>query len=73
MTQNLQEEESRNGSRGSKNKSEISIMDTIVEEMTEYVCDELCRYTECSEEELLRRCDECRINEFQRRILNEYS
>ena len=72
MTQNQKGKRNRNGSRESKNRFEAGVMDSLIEEMAEYICDELCKHTENETEEgLLRRCDECRINEFQRKILNE--
>lgn len=74
MNQNQKEKKNQNGSRESNEQSKISIMDVIVEEMTEYICDELCKHREGkTEEEMLRSCDKCRMEEFQRRILNEYS
>lgn len=73
MTQNRKGKKSRNGSRESKKRFEVEAIDTIIEEMAEYICDELCKHVgSCQEDELLKRCDECRINEFNRKIINEY-
>lgn len=73
MTQNRKGKKSRNGSRESKKRFEVEAIDTIIEEMAEYICDELCKHAGGGQEdELLKRCDECRINEFNRKIINEY-
>ena len=49
-------------------------MDKTVTEMMEHICDELCRFPrELDEEELDKKCDECRMDEFCCNILNKYN
>jgi hypothetical protein len=47
------------------------IIDKITTEMMEYVCDNLCRYPkECSEDELIDVCSECKMGKFVCCLLN---
>lgn len=49
-------------------------MDQIVERMTEYICDSLCKNPEkYSEEELQEICAECEMGQFICDIPNEYN
>lgn len=54
--------------------SEQTKMDQITTEMTEHICDKLCRFPrEMEQEELEEHCCECKMGEFMNSILNEYN
>lgn len=47
-------------------------MDKIVEQMAEYVCDNICQYPKSEPEELEEICTECKLAEYICSILNKY-
>lgn len=55
--------------------TEKTEMDEIVENMTEHVCDHLCRYPkqEGSSKQLEDICMDCQMGEFACSILNKYN
>lgn len=55
---------------------EKSKMDQIVTEMREHFCDKLCKHpcrTDIDQEQLDAICDECKMGEYTRDILNTYN
>lgn len=55
-------------------KREVTEMDKLIDEMMNYICDELCRYPRYAEsqEELDQACAGCRLCEFRQRIMDTY-
>ena len=43
----------------------------LTNELQEYICDNLCKYPwVCREEQLMKKCEECQIDEFVNDIQN---
>lgn len=70
-----QSKENRNGCKEQTEK-EKNVMESIMNEFSEYICDHLCKYPEQikDQEELEEHCAEhCEHGRFHCAVLNEYN
>lgn len=71
MIQNQEEKRNRSGSRGQNETQEG--MEEIIEEMTTFICDDLCRFRDAlNQERLEKHCSNCALSGYIEKIKQEY-
>lgn len=71
MIQNQKEKTNRSGSRELNTPQKD--MEEIIEEMTAFICDDLCRFRDrVNQEDLEKRCSNCDLSGYIEKIKQEY-